>query len=214
LTRLAADPTAAEARHAAERILAERRFHGRHIPDPLANVFSWIGDLLTGLGNAITDWINSLASGVPGGSDLVVLIGAGLVLALSAFLAARSLRRRTAAASDASGGDGRAAPGARHDDWRSLERAADEAERAGDYESAVRLRFRAGLLRLDERGAVTVTAATTTREVARALRSSEFDRVAAGFDRVAYGGRAPAATDADLQRAGWKQVLATVGGKR
>ena len=39
------------------------------------------------------------------------------------------------------------------DDPAVLEREADEAERGGAFERAVRLRFRAGVLRLDARGA-------------------------------------------------------------
>ena len=50
---------------------------------------------------------------------------------------------------------------------RALERRAAEAEAAGDLEAALRLRFRAGLLRLDARGAIDYRPSISTREVRR-----------------------------------------------
>ena len=61
--------------------------------------------------------------------------------------------------------------------------------------TALRLRFRAGLLRLDRRGAIYFRPSISTREVQRALRSKEFDGLAATFDDVVHGGRAPAPED-------------------
>jgi hypothetical protein len=47
----------------------------------------------------------------------------------------------------------------------------------------------------------------STGEVARAVRSPAFDRSAARFDEVVYGGRAAAAADVDDARAAWEAVL-------
>ena len=63
----------------------------------------------------------------------------------------------------------------------------------GDLEAALRLRFRAGLLRLDARGAIEFRPSISTHEVRRALRSEDFDALAATFDDVVYGGRAAGA---------------------
>ena len=211
MSLLAADTTAAQARHTAEQILAERRFRGAHLPDPLGSLLHEVGDLLKAIGKAITDFIDSLLGGTGHGiGALPLVVVATVVLIASIVLTRRAIRTRQAAFER----DLDAAPVEARADARTLEREADAAEGAGDFGRAVRLRFRAGLLRLDERGAVAVTASTTTREVARALRSPEFDRVAAGFDRVAYGHAEPAAADADLQRSGWQRVLTTTGGKR
>lgn len=204
----ATGPSAHQAQHEAQRILAERRFKEAHVPDPLGGVFTAIGDLLTKIGNWIDHGVQSLAGGLPGGTGLLIVIGAALALGLSAWLTARTLRRRAEAAGPGAG-TGRAA--ARPVDPRALERAADDAEQAGDFDAAVRLRFRAGLVRLDRGGRFRVRESTPTREVARALRSPTFDRVAAGFDAVAYGARVPGAEDARLQRSGWRALLDEVG---
>ena len=84
------------------------------------------------------------------------------------------------------------------DDPKALDRRAAEAEAAGDLEAALRLRFRAGLLRLDARGAISFRPSISTHEVRRALRSEDFDALAATFDDVVYGGRPP--QDEDVER--------------
>ena len=76
------------------------------------------------------------------------------------------------------------------------------AEREADYERAVRLRFRAGLLRLD------IEPSTTSGAAARTLRSPTFDALAARFDAIAYGHRPAGADDAAAAREGWRAVLA------
>ena len=100
---------------------------------------------------------------------------------------ARTRRRRSA------GGD-RADDG---EDPDALERAADEAERDGDLDRAVRLRFRAGLLRLGDRGAIRYRPSVTTGEVRRTLDSRRFDDLAGTFEAVTYGGRAADRPDVD-----------------
>ena len=54
----------------------------------------------------------------------------------------------------------------------------------------MRLRFRAGLLRLDARELIEYRPSLTTGEVADAVASPAFARVGADFDEIAYGGRA------------------------
>ena len=93
------------------------------------------------------------------------------------------------------------------DDPRALERLAAEAEAAGDLEEALRLRFRAGLLRLDARGAIEYRPSISTREVRRKLRSEDFDALAATFDDVVYGGRAAEGADVSDARERWPAVV-------
>ena len=71
---------------------------------------------------------------------------------------------------------------ATNEDPAVLEREADDAERRGDLERAVRLRFRAGLLRLGDRGAIEYRPSLTTSEV-RGLLGSDFVRSARGHVR-------------------------------
>ena len=162
-------------------MLAEDRFQANS-PRPFRGFFEWLGDLLPDF-----DW-------APG-----VRRPAGLARP-------RGPRRRDRdgagpARPDAAdrhvggraGGDRRAAT-----TRARLERLADEAEAAGAFEQALRLRFRAGLLRLDDGGAIDYRPSISTREVSRKLRSEDFDALATTFDDVVYGGRA--AEDADVRR--------------
>jgi hypothetical protein len=72
----------------------------------------------------------------------------------------------------------------------------------------VRLRFRAGLLRLDRRHVIVYRPSLTTGEVARAIKAPAFAEVGARFDEIAYGGRAAERADAEAARQGWRDVLA------
>jgi hypothetical protein len=71
----------------------------------------------------------------------------------------------------------------------------------------VRLRFRAGLLRLDRRHVIEYRQSLTTGEVARAVRSRAFTEVGERFDAIAYGGRRAERQDAEHARRGWAEVL-------
>ena len=73
---------------------------------------------------------------------------------------------------------------------------------------ALRLRFRAGLLRLGRARVLPLRPSLRTREARRALRSSRFDRLARDFDEVVYGGRSPSAADVETARTEWPRVVA------
>jgi hypothetical protein len=75
----------------------------------------------------------------------------------------------------------------------------------------VRLRFRAGLLRLGDRGAIRYRRSVTTGEVRRTLRSERFDDLAGTFEAVTYGGRAAEHRDVDAARRDWPRVLEESG---
>jgi hypothetical protein len=92
-------------------------------------------------------------------------------------------------------------------DPRRLEREADEAERRGDHEAAVRLRFRAGLLRLGRKDVIPLRESLTSGQVRRLVRLQEFDRLARDHDEIAYGARTARPDDADAARTGWRTVV-------
>jgi len=94
---------------------------------------------------------------------------------------------------------------------RELERLAAEAEERGDLQEAVRLRFRAGLVRLDDKGAIRLRASLTTGEVARRLESPPFERLATDFDEIVYGGRTAEAGDVEVARSEWPRVVEGAG---
>ena len=97
------------------------------------------------------------------------------------------------------------------DDPGQLEREADEAERSGDAARALRLRFRAGLLRLGPGRVVPLRESLTSGEARRLVRLPEFDRLARTHDEVVYGGRAARAADAVEARETWPRVLTAKG---
>jgi uncharacterized protein DUF4129 len=189
---------AAGARADARDILAQHRFRGSDLPGPFHGLLDRLSRWLHKL-DGVFNWLNDL---LPGGGGVVWVVLAALVCAIAAFVARRVLSGRVRASEAA------AAAGAAHEDAGALERRADEAEAAGDLATALRLRFRAGLLRLDERGAIEFRPSISTSEVRRALRSEDFDSLAATFDDVVYGGRPPDGDDLSSARERWPRVVA------
>ena len=196
------EPDASAARGQAREILRERRFRGSDVPRPFAGFVRWLGERLQPVG----DFFDRLAVRVPGGQPVLLLILGGVVLLVAALLARGSIRRRAAASVRAA----RARSPSREDP-ASLERDADRAAAAGEWETAVRLRFRAGLLRLDARELIDYRPSLTTGEVADAVASPAFERVGEDFDEIAYGGRAAREADEDASREGWRRVLSEAG---
>jgi hypothetical protein len=196
-----ADTAQGEARE----IVSERRFRGTEVPRPFRRLVRWLGDRLAPAGAAL----DRLAGWLPGGrSALWTLLGAAVALA-AAIVASRMGRRRAARALEDAG----APAHAKALDPARLEREAREAERRGDLVTALRLLFRAGLLRLDRGRAIVLRDSLTTGEVRRRLRLPEFDALARTFDEVVYGGRPPEAGDVEAFRRSWTSVLERVGAR-
>jgi len=190
--------TPAEAREEAHRILAERRFHGTSIPRPLHGVLDWIGRHLHFL-HRFWVWLSHLV----GGRDVLWTIVAAVVVASAAWVLARLARRRGRADRLAA-----ARAAAEHGmDPDELERLAVEAERRGDLEIALRLRFRAGLLRLARARVLPGRPSLRTLEARRVLRNPRFDRLARDFDEVVYGRRPAREADVAAAREEWRRVL-------
>jgi hypothetical protein len=190
----------ASPREDAARILSDRRFHESEVPRPFHGALEWIRDRFGFVGRPFT-W---LADRIPGGPRALWILLASAAILLAVFVARRTAQRRA--------GRGLAVARERRDarerDPRELERQAEEAERRGDLEAAVRLRFRAGLLRLGRKEVIPLRESLTTGQVRRLLRLQEFDRLARSHDEIAYGGRAASRADAEAARAGWPVVLA------
>ena len=96
------------------------------------------------------------------------------------------------------------------DDPAALEREAQAAEGAGELELALRLRFRAGVLRLQRARVVPPSGILTSRELSRRLGSREFDLAAGVFDEVVYGRRPAQPVDVATTREAWQHVLRAV----
>jgi Domain of unknown function (DUF4129) len=195
LAAVSSDPRAE-----AQRILAERKYHGSRVPRPLHGFIEWLGRRL----HFLVRWFDWLGRHVPGGRSVLWAILAGVIVGLAILVAMRLARRRSL---HERGGEGVWARGERPEDPQALEHLADEAERRGDLEVALRLRFRAGLLRLGRARVLELRPSITTVEVRRALRSRRFDGLARSFDEVVYGRRSPRAQDVAAARTEWPLVL-------
>jgi hypothetical protein len=193
----AVDPD--QAREQAREILGGRRYKPAEVPRPFEGVLTWLGDRLRPIG----DFFSRVADSVPG----KILLGALLVGAVT-LLTWLLARHRTA--TSATGGDGRRRGDAERIDPARLERDADAAEHRGELDLALRLRFRAGLLRLDRTGAIHFRPSITSGQVARRLRLRDYDELANTFDAVAYGGRRASAADVSAARSTWPRVVEQV----
>lgn len=190
--------TPAQAREEARRILAERRFRGTSLPRPFHGALAWLSRHLHFVARA-WDW---LAAHVGGADVLWGILGAA-VLVVAILAAGRLASRRISFESD----EAIRAVRGHEEDPTALERLADEAERRGDLEVAVRLRFRAGLLRLSRAKALPRRPSLRTGEARRTLHSSRFDRLARDFDEIVYGRRPPRPDDLAAARSEWPQVV-------
>jgi hypothetical protein len=192
----AVDPETARER--AQEILDERRFQKDAAPRPFRGPLQWIGDRL----RPIAEWIGDVLGQVPWWAWL------GIALAIVAAVITRVVflaqRRMVTGADRLRRGDEMFGES---EDPDALERDADAAERDGDLDRALRLRFRAGLLRLGARGAIDYRPSVTTGEVRQVLGSETFDELARTFESVAYGGEPAQPPDVAAARREWPRVL-------
>lgn len=159
-----------------------------------------LGSLLLAWLDQFLEWLTS-ALGGPTNTALVFLA----VLTVVGFAAFRFLARRRSGAIDrqltlerliADGGDP-----------TDLERQAANAAAIGDFETAVRMRFLAGLLRLDLNGRITFRPGLTTGEIADTLNDRLFDQLMNDFNDVVYGGREAREDHYRTALDGWDRVL-------
>ena len=152
------------------------------------------------------DWIDGLIAGFPGGAEVFFGILALAVVALAVYAALRLGRRRNRQVEALHLAHRESERGL---DPREVEQRADRAAAAGDYREAVRLRFVAGLLRLDERKAIEFRPGITSAEVSAILRSPAYDQLAGRFDAIVYGDDRADHDDHQQAIDGWRRVLAT-----
>ena len=202
--RLRSDATAA--REEARDVLAQRRFQETSVPAPLRDLRERIGEWLRSAGGPFDDAFAWLAKHVPGGPPVLWAMLATLVLGLAAMLAGRAGAARETSAATAAAGHGEERLSAAR-----LRQLAERAERDGDLEEALRLRFRAGLVELDHRELIALRPALTNRELLEAVPSPTLAELVDGFEAVAYGGRPAAEDDVRSARDGWPRVTDEAG---
>jgi len=192
------------ARRAAAAILREGRFHNPKVPRPLHGVLHDLGDLIGAVGRAVSRAVDGVGGVFPGGT-VAVWILLGLVLLAAIGYAARRYSHRALLRESRRGSAARRAGGPER--AADLEREAARAEADGRFEEAVRLRFRAGLARLAEGGAIRTARSTPNAQLSRMLHSRDFDALARRFDEIAYGASPAGPEDADDARRRWGEVV-------
>ena len=196
----AVDPDAA--RRMARDILTDPRYHPRRAPRPFAGFFRRLGELIV---DPIVRFFRGIGDVLPSvGSAPWLLLAAAVVIVavvITVKLSSARGRQRFGLARSAHDEDGL--------DPEELERRAEEAERRGDLDVALRLRFRAGLVRLDDAGVVRLRPGLTNSAVSRVLRSPRFDELAGDFDEVAYGGLPATAAQVATARTAWPTLVET-----
>lgn len=200
-----------DARRQAAHILSQPPYASKpsHIPDPLAGVLHAIGRAYDDTLGKLLSWlgrhVSSAARYVFGRYTWLALIA--IAVAVGVLVGVRLVRRRTRVR--------RADPATEHptpagDGAAVLEAEAEAAEARGDLDEAVRLRFRAGLTRLEAAGVIGNRLVTTTGQVREAVQNPTFDALAQRHEAIAYAGQAASPTDAGAARERWPRVVAEV----
>ena len=189
-----------QAREQARDVLAQGKFEERDIPRPFRGILNEIGEHLRPVGEWFVELANDLTGGRP---EWLLGLLAAIVVVVAALVARRLIHKRARDAVDQPGTDREMT----RLDARDLESQADEAERDGLLETAIRFRFKAGLVRLAESGAIPARVSLTSEEIAAFLRSRDFEEIAVTFDEVVYGRRAPAPADLTRSKTGWAAVM-------
>jgi len=84
---------------------------------------------------------------------------------------------------------------------------ADAAAAKGDFATAIRMRFKAGVARLSSRGLISAGDVTTNAAISDELGIEEFDELTETFERIVYGGH-PASADLESEsRTKWPAVM-------
>lgn len=179
-------------------------FRPKDPPRPFRGALDWIGDRFEQLGRLLRSpfrWLFETA-----GDGLGWLIVGAAFAAVVAMIASsvrhgtlRRVMHRTSAA--ARSARTRTSP-------EDLEAAAVEAAARGEFDVAVRLRFEAGLQRLDrDARAIVYTSSIATSEVRQLIEQPTFDQLADRFERVAYRQDPAAASDDVDARRDWPHVV-------
>lgn len=182
------------ARQLARRILAQRRFQPEKSPQPLRRPITW-------LGQKINDLTSPLFGLFARSRWILALLTVAALVAVVAFatyvgrgrIQSHQDRRLLEAGPDV--------------DPASLDAAANRAVIGGDHELALRLRFKAGLIRLERAGRIAPSLGRTNGDVRRQLSSESFESLADRFDEVIYGGESATEADDERTRTGWRDVL-------
>jgi hypothetical protein len=207
----ASTPVAApvDARDRAAEILRAKKFQPPSQPRPLRGALRWIGQRIEPLVRPLAPVGRALAAAwdaITAGGALSILVGSVVAL-LAGLTSLRLVRRRGRRLSSLHRGD---AGHVRALDPDALDRQAEAAEADGRLDEAFRLRFLAGLIRLDRAGVVELRPSLTSGGLRRQVPSAPLIHLTTTFDEIVYGGRPAAADDVAEARSAWRRTLEDV----
>jgi hypothetical protein len=177
-------------------------FEAKDPPKPFRGILDWLGDVIRAITEPIGDAIGALFDALPAPVAWLILavVVAGLVWLLVKVAKQAGPRRRNAGT-----------PTTTDDvaiDPEALERDAERAAADGDHALAVRLRFRAGLIRLDrDAHAIDYHDGIGNAEVRRVVGDERFDLLADTFDEITYGDSPADGDDDQNARRSWPTVV-------
>lgn len=196
---------AMEVTEQARRILSDPRYaqdSPTFLERILGPVYDWLEWLIAFGREMVTralDWLSRVLN-----ADAITVIGPILIVIVAAAGAwilarrrARDIERRATIERILELGD----------DPSELEARALEADQAGDHAEAIRLRFVAGLLRLDAGGQIEFYPGLSNGTISARLDDPTFDRLAAQFDQVVYGRKSAGQQDSIQAASDWLTML-------
>ncbi len=201
-------PSPQAARNEAKHILAGSRFHPHPLPRPLHGALRKLGGWLHTILGPVEHFFSRAFARLSTFDKVALAVAVIAILtAIIAVLAGRHRARTGKLAASHAG------PQTEPESPDVLEARADEAERSGQHEAAVRLRFQAGLARLALRGYVAHPRTTTDSELSSAIKSDHFDQVAHDLEEIIYAGRKASQDDVTTARAHWPGVMSDVASR-
>jgi hypothetical protein len=174
--------TPEEAQEKARKILEEDRFRGDggpppgRAPQPFKAPLSWLGDQLRKVFEPLGRLFARIGNGGPIGWILLVGLIGVLVVIIAKWWARRTVNSKKDSTKKVKLSKRIA----------ELEQAAKDAAEAGRYAEAIRLRFQAGLLRLEDDGRVTKVERKPNADVVAAVPAQSLRPLANLHDRLAY----------------------------
>lgn len=181
-----------------------------HLPHPLRGVFTWIGHALKFVLGGFFGWLyRHVLEKVGHGFSSTFgswwpYVLAVLAIAVGVLVAYVAFRRRTRLELVA---HHQRAVGAPRQDPDELERLAEAAAAAQDFETAVRLWYQAGVLQLTLRGSITSGPMRTDAQLVRELPSRTLSDLASRHEQIVYGRQRATSDDARRARDGWRVVV-------
>lgn len=194
------DTDPAEARRLAEKILSDRKYKEARPPNPFERPIAWIGATVRRFFSSIADLVDRIIPGNARQAWGVIALLAGLATVL--FVIQLAIRRQRVRAIAAIG-----KASLTFEDPAQLEALAAAAANKANYGESIRLRFRAGLVRLEQSRRIADPSHHTNGDIYESVRAEPLLHLQRQFDQIIYGRAEANADDEAEARRNWKHLL-------